>query len=111
MKVTVVETPDFVRRAKAAMTEAERTALIDLLAATPEAGVSLGGGLRKVRFGRTGAGKSGGFRSIHFYRVGAGPVFLLTMFAKNERSNLSAAEVAALMKLGDELAAWYGKRQ
>jgi hypothetical protein len=109
--VAVVEMPDFVRRAKAVMTETERMALIDLLAAAPDTGVSLGGGLRKVRFGRTGAGTSGGFRSIHFYRVGAGPVFLLTMFAKNEISNLSAAEVAALMRLGDELAACYGRRQ
>ena len=110
MMVTVVELPDFVRRAKAAMTEAERSALIDHLAADPEAGVSLGGGLRKVRFGRAGAGKSGGFRTIHFHRAGAGPLFLLTMFAKNEKANLSAAELAGLVKLGDELATWYGRR-
>ena len=108
--ITVVETPDFMRRAKAAMTEAERTALIDLLATDPEAGVSLGRGLWKVRFGRAGEGKSGGFRTIHFYRAGAGPLFLLTMFAKTEKSNLSASELAGLMKLGEELAAWYGRR-
>ncbi len=110
MLVTVVELPEFVRRAKDLMTEAERTALIDMLAADPEAGVSLGGGLRKARFARAGAGKSGGFRTVHFYRAGAGPVFLLTMFAKNEKANLSAGELAALVKLGDELAACYGRR-
>ena len=56
---TVVEMPDFQRRAKAAMTEAERMALIDYLSANPLAGVLLGGGLRKVRFAREGGGKSG----------------------------------------------------
>ncbi len=101
---------DFVRRAKAAMTDGERAELINLLATNPEAGIPLGSGLRKMRFGRTGAGKSGGFRTIHFYRAGAGPLLLLTMFAKNEKANLSAAELAVLMKLGDELAAHYGRR-
>ena len=110
MLTTVIEMPDFARRAKEAMTDAERTDLINMLAANPEAGAPLGGGLRKARFGRAGAGKSGGFRTIHFYQTGAGPVFLLTMFAKNEKSNLSGAELAALLKLGAQLAAHHGKR-
>ncbi|MGQ0564178.1 MAG: type II toxin-antitoxin system RelE/ParE family toxin [Gemmobacter sp.] len=108
--ITVVETSAFLRRAKAAMTEDERTALIDMLAANPEVGVSLGRGLWKVRFGREGEGKSGGFRTIHFYRAGAAPVFLLTLFAKNEKANLSPSELAGLMKLGEELAACYGRK-
>jgi hypothetical protein len=109
MLVTVVELPEFVRRSRAIMTDAERMDLIALLASDPETGVSLGGGLRKVRFGRDGGGKSGGFRTIHFYRAGAGPVFLLTMFAKNEKANLTPAELAILVKLGDQIAAHYRK--
>ncbi len=35
MHETVVEMPDFMRRAKAAMTEAERMDLIDFLSANP----------------------------------------------------------------------------
>lgn len=108
---TVVEMPEFQRRARSLMTEAERKDLIDLLSSNPEVGVSLGGGLRKVRFARSGGGKSGGYRTIHFYRPGAGPVFLLTMFAKNEKANLTASETAQLMQLGDLVAAAYGKRQ
>lgn len=107
---TVVEMPEFQRRARALMTEAERMELIDLLSTSPEVGVSLGGGLRKVRFARAGGGKSGGFRTIHFYRPGAGPVFLLTMFAKNEKANLTASETAQLIQLGDLVAAAYGRR-
>jgi hypothetical protein len=47
------------------MTDDERVALVDYIAANPEAVVSLGGGLRKVRIPREGSGKSGGYRTIH----------------------------------------------
>ncbi len=36
------------------MPDADRTALVDCIAANPEAGVSLGGGLRKVLLARYG---------------------------------------------------------
>lgn len=49
---TVVELPEFLRRAKAIMSDEDRSALVDYIAANPEAGVSLGGGLRKVRIAR-----------------------------------------------------------
>ncbi|RGP38906.1 type II toxin-antitoxin system RelE/ParE family toxin [Pseudotabrizicola alkalilacus] len=110
MLTTVVELDEFLRQAKGVMTQAERAELVDTLAANPEAGVSLGGGLRKLRFGRAGGGKSGGFRTIHFYRRSTGPVILVAVFAKNEKANLSAPELATLLKLGDLLAAHYGRR-
>ena len=110
MLTTVVEMAEFLRQAKGVMTDDERRELVDHLAENPEAGVSLGGGLRKVRFARAGAGKSGGFRTIHFYRSGTSPVILLAVFAKNEKANLSASELAGLLKLGDLLATHYGRR-
>lgn len=110
MLTTVIELDEFLRQAKGVMTEADRAELVDYLAANPEAGISLGGGLRKLRFARQGAGKSGGFRSIHFYRPATGPVILLAIFAKSEKANLTALELAALLKLGDILAAHYGGR-
>jgi hypothetical protein len=51
---TVVELPEFQRRAKAVMSDDEREAAIVWLAENPEAGISLGGGLRKVRIPREG---------------------------------------------------------
>jgi hypothetical protein len=108
---TVIEMPDFQRRAKVAMTEVEREALIDLLSVNPLAGVSLGGGLHKVRFARQGGGKSGGFRTIHYFKPDEGPVFLLTMFARNEKSNLTAKETGFLIQLGEAVAAEHGKRK
>lgn len=62
--VTVVETAEFQRRARAIMSDAERLELIDLVARNPMTGVSIGGGVRKFRFARDGGGKSGGYRVI-----------------------------------------------
>ncbi|GFM31026.1 type II toxin-antitoxin system RelE/ParE family toxin [Novosphingobium sp. PY1] len=105
---TVVELPEFLRRAKAIMSDKERTALVDYLAANPEAGVSLGGGLRKVRIAREGGGKSGGFRTVHVFGGMQMPIFLVTVFAKNEKDNLSKGEQAELIALGKLLLAHYG---
>ena len=42
----VVELAIFQRQAKAIMSDEERSAIVDYVAANPEAGVPLGGGLR-----------------------------------------------------------------
>ncbi len=108
---TVVELPEFLRRAKAIMAEEERAALVDFVAANPDAGISLGGGLRKLRFARPGSGKSGGFRTIYVFGGTEIPVFLVTVFAKNEKDNLSKAEQADLIALSKVLIAGYGVKQ
>lgn len=109
--VTVVETPEFMRRARSIMSETERAALIDYVARNPNAGVSIGGGVRKFRFSREGGGKSGGYRVIHFYREDPDlPIFLITVFAKNEKANLTPNEAAKVRALGDMLAANYRRQ-
>ncbi|SLK10188.1 type II toxin-antitoxin system RelE/ParE family toxin [Novosphingobium mathurense] len=107
---TVVELSEFLRRAKAIMSYEERAAVVDYLAANPEAGVSLRGGLRKVRIAREGGGKSGGYRTVHVFGGMQMPIFLVTVFAKNEKDNLSKAEQAELIALGKLLLAHYGDR-
>ena len=62
---TVIELPEFQKRAKVVMSDPERNAAINFIAANPEAGTALGGGLRKIRIPRDGGGKSGGFRTIY----------------------------------------------
>ena len=86
---SVVELPEFRKRAKAVMSELERESAINFLAANPESGIALGGGLRKVRIPREGGGKSGGFRTIYVFGGTHMPIFLITVFAKNEKGNLS----------------------
>lgn len=45
---------------------------------------------------RPGEGKSGGYRVITAYLGATAPVLLLTVYAKSARTNLSAAECAAI---------------
>lgn len=92
---TVVETPDFIADAKAAgIDEVERLAIVAFFAARPLAGdpIKGTGGARKVRFRGRGKGKSGGYRVITFYSGEGLPVFLLNVFAKGDRVDLSQAE-------------------
>jgi len=107
--LTVVELPEFLRRAKSIMSDEEREELVFYLAANPEAGTSLGGGLRKVRFARAGGGKSGGYRSIYVFGGTSMPLFLVTVFAKNEKANLSPTELSAAVELSKQLVARYGE--
>ncbi|MCM8732570.1 type II toxin-antitoxin system RelE/ParE family toxin [Hephaestia sp. GCM10023244] len=107
----MVELPEFLRRAKAIMSDEDRSALVDYIAANPEAGVSLGGGLRKVRIARPGGGKSGGYRTIYVFGGAHMPVFLVTVFAKNERDNLTKVEQAELIAMSKALLARYGDRK
>ena len=56
-----------------------------------------------MRWARDGRGKSGGVRVIYYFHSEAMPLYLLTMFAKNERANLSKAERNALAGLVEVL--------
>ena len=107
----VVELLEFQRRAKAVMSDSEREATIVWIAGNPEAGVSLGGGLRKVRVPREGGGKSGGFRTIYVFGGRHMPIFLITVFAKNEKANLTAKEQAAAVELSKEIVAMWSDKQ
>ena len=94
---TVVETPAFLTAAKGVLSETERVELVTMLAENPEAGVSMGGGIRKVRLALPGRGKRGGARVLFLFSGEDIPVFLLTVFAKNEKADLNAKERTALI--------------
>ena len=98
---TVVETPSYLADAERLFSPVERMAVVDRLAADPRCGVVIpgSGGLRKVRFGFGARGKSGGARIIYLFSGESLPVFILAVFAKNEKSDLPAAERNALAKM------------
>lgn len=50
------------------------------------------GGVRKLRWARKGKGKSGGVRVIYFDAYDRETIWLITMFGKNEKVNLSQEE-------------------
>ncbi|MBS3936394.1 MAG: type II toxin-antitoxin system RelE/ParE family toxin [Sulfuritalea sp.] len=91
---TVAETTNYLRRAEKLLTAAERADVVSYLAAHPKAGdlIEGTGGVRKLRWARAGMGKSGGVRVIYYVHSEAMPLYLLTLFAKNERANLTRAE-------------------
>ena len=61
-----------------------------------------GGGIRKIRFGAKGKGKSGGARMIYYLAIGKGEIFMLGIYAKNEKVDLSPAELKVLKNLVEE---------
>ena len=90
--ITVAETAVFMRQASALWTEDERLEFVDFIARNPEAGdlIQGSGGVRKVRWGRQGSGKRGGVRIIYFYQDPAMPLYLLMIYAKARRDDLSS---------------------
>lgn len=103
--VTVVETPEFVGAARRLFDDTERMALIDYLARKPTAGriVRGTGGVRKLRWALSGRGKRGGARVIYFFHGAEMPLFALTVFAKNERMDLTQADRNTYRRLTAEL--------
>jgi hypothetical protein len=58
----------------------------------------LGGNVIKQRVARPGQGRSGGYRVLVAFRSGTNSVFLYG-FAKNERDNIEADELATLREI------------
>ncbi len=105
MLITVVELPEYIKRAEKILSEDERNDLLYHLSSNPKAGnlIQGTGGIRKLRWASKGKGKSGGSRIIYFFYNETIPLFLLTIFGKNEKVNLSKAERNELTKLVKEL--------
>ena len=111
---TIAEMPEYSRRAERLLSETAHQAIINYLAAFPKAGVVMQGtgGIRKLRWSRQGAGKSGGVRVIYYFHNEQIPLYLLTVFGKGEKANLSKAERNELAKLVRLLVqAWSASRE
>lgn len=72
---------------------------------SPEQGdvISGTGGLRKMRHGSSNKGKSGGHRVIYLYGPEVEKIYLITIYPKNEKTDLSEAEKRVLKKLVETL--------
>jgi hypothetical protein len=110
--ITIAEVPEYIRQAEKLLSATERQDIVSYLAAHPKSGdlIEGTGGIRKLRWGRGGRGKSGGVRVIFYYHSELMPLYLLTLFAKNEQDNLSKAERNDLAKFVDILVATWIER-
>ncbi|MDC7785319.1 type II toxin-antitoxin system RelE/ParE family toxin [Rhodoplanes sp. TEM] len=108
----MVELAGYRSRADALLTTAEQNAVIDLVAYDPTCGdlVPGTGGLRKLRIGRNGTGKRGGARVVYFFHDPGMPIFLLAIYAKNEKADLSASDRREFATLTVELVRRWKRR-
>lgn len=91
------------------MSDDERLAIIEAIAAEPRKGDLIPGtdGARKRRFPGRGKGTSGGYRTVSYYAADDVPVLLLALIDKGDRADLSKAEQNTLRTLLSRYAATY----
>jgi hypothetical protein len=110
--VSVIEFAAYRRRAHALLNAEEQDAVVDFIAYDPTCGdlIPGTGGLRKVRVGRGGGGKRGGARVIYYFYSADFPLLLLGLYAKNEKSDLSAREKKKLVNAVKEITGPWQRR-
>ena len=97
----VVATRGYESRARKLFTPAERAAAELEIALAPTAWPVIAGtaGARKARAARGGRGKSGGARIIYYVVNRKGVLYLLDVYAKGAKEDLSDAEKHEIRKL------------
>jgi hypothetical protein len=100
-----IETPTFTRLLSALLSDDEYASLQMILAEHPEMGslIKAGGGIRKLRYALPGCGKSGGVRVIYYWLREDGQIYMLLIYPKSKKDNLSDGETALLREFVKEL--------
>ena len=98
---TIAEFPAYTEIAEQYFSEDERQAIIDYLAKNPESGdvIPATGGLRKLRWRKDNKGKKGGVRIIYYFHDKRIPLYLLIMYAKETKSDLTIKQQQRLANL------------
>jgi len=97
----LVETPVFTRQVEAALSDEAFLTLQWALVVAPDAGdvIPGSGGLRKLRVALPGRGKRGGARLIYFWDKPQDRLYLLYLYPKNERADLTRGQLKMLRGL------------
>jgi hypothetical protein len=105
LNMEFIETSVFTRQVTSLMSDDEYRELQNVLLDNPELGdiIKGGGGIRKLRFGLQGRGKSGGVRTIYFWKKAADQIFMLVIYPKSVKDNLTLAETEILRAYVKEL--------
>jgi len=113
MLITIVELPEFQKSSEKVLSQKEKDELFYYLSLNPIAGdlIKGTGGIRKLRWSSKGKGKSGGSRIIYFFYNEKMPLFLLTLFSKNQKINLNKSEQEELTKLTKALVKNYSRKK
>lgn len=100
---TFIELTTFSRYRDDYFTDDQFAELQRALDANPGAGdvVPATGGVRKLRWGRSGMGKRGGVRVLYYLQDRAGRIWLLTVYSKSAQENIAASTLNTLREIAD----------
>ncbi len=98
------ETSWFTKQVTYLLAEEEYNKLQWRLIEFPDAGdvIKGSGGIRKIRQSAKGKGTRGGARVIYYWAVSHEQIFMLDIYAKNEKADLSLEQIRELKKLVEE---------
>lgn len=98
------ETHRFTKRVTNLLSDEEYAKLQNDLCDEPEIGAIIegSGGIRKMRWSFGGRGKRGGARVIYYWAVSREKIFLLDIYAKNEKEDLTQTEIKELRRVVEE---------
>ncbi len=100
-----IETPTFTRLVTALLTDEEYRGMQNVLVENPERGdlIQGGGGIRKLRHAIQGRGKSGGVRTIYYLVKERQQIYMLLVYPKAKKDDLTDKETAVLRDFVKEL--------
>jgi hypothetical protein len=100
-----IETPTFTRLLGGLLSDDEYAGLQNVLVEDPERGdvIQGGGGIRKLRYALSGRGKSGGVRAIYYWLRDDHQIYMLLIYPKSKKDNLTDRETALLREFVKEL--------
>jgi hypothetical protein len=100
-----IETPTFTRMVTALLSDDEYGQLQNELVNDPARGdlIKGGGGIRKMRYAAQGHGKSGGVRVIYYWIKDNHQIYMLVIYPKSKKDNLTDKETAILREFVKEL--------
>ncbi|MBF0266580.1 MAG: type II toxin-antitoxin system RelE/ParE family toxin [Gammaproteobacteria bacterium] len=87
-----IETSIFTKSLSKYLSDDDFRGLKSYLLQKPDAGniVKGSGGVRKVRWAKSGEGKSGGVRVIYYWKKSEHEIWLLTLYSKSERATIAS---------------------
>ena len=97
------ETPFFTKQIQS-FSDEEYRLLQQTLIIRPDAGklIQGSGGCRKLRWGIKGKGKSGGARVIYYWDAGADGIYMLYLYEKANKADLTPTQIAVLKATVEE---------